>query len=351
MKSVNFHFIQSLHFTSTHLRELRKIGEYRGGQGALSRRWSKETLLTLKEHALIESVESSNRLEQITAPRKRIQNLVIKKATPQNRSEQDIAGYREALCLIHESYEHMEISVNIIKQIHSLIYSYFSEKGGDFKMSDNKIIESDKKGGERERFVALSAIKTPQAMEDLCQNYNDLLKNRGVDPLILFPLLVLDFLCIHPFRDDNGRCSRLITLLVLYQNGYDVGKYISLERVFEESKETYYSTLEKSSQNWHQGKHNPLPWIEYFWGVIIKAYKELEEKIKAIKEDRHRASPKTAQIKLAIEKKLEEFSISDIEQDCPNVSRDMIRNVLRSLRDDQKIQSTGVGRNSKWRKV
>ena len=348
MQSLSPKFIDSLNFTSSHLADLRKLGEYRGKQ-ALFRKKSKEALEVLKQHAIIESVESSNRLEQITAPYQRIKGLVNKSTTPKNRSEQEIAGYRDALSLIHESYKHMEVSVNIIKQLHTMIYRHLPEDGGKFKPTDNKIVERDSSGNIiRERFIPVSAVQTPSAMDNLCRNYKDFLSNLNVDSLILFPLLILDFLCIHPFKDGNGRISRLLTLLVLHRHGYEVGKYVSLERIFEESKEGYYRTLQESSQGWHEAKHNPFPWMECFWGVIIKAYKEFEERVAIIKETTSGKGSKAAQIKFSIRKKIGPFSISDIEKDCPGISRDWIRYVLRELRSEGKVQSLGVGRGAKW---
>ena len=348
MKSLNLKFIDSLNFTSSHLADLRKLGEFRGKQDLFNKK-SKETLKILRTHAVIESVESSNRLEQITAPYQRIKGLINKETSPKNRSETEIAGYRDALNLIHESYEHMAISTNIIKQLHTMIYRYLSEDGGHFKIEDNKIIEKDSLGNTvRERFTPTSALQTPQAMDDLCKNYSDCLNTHTIDPMILFPLLILDFLCIHPFKDGNGRISRLLTLLALYRHGYEVGKYISLERIFEESKDSYYGTLHKSSQGWHKAEYDPFPWMEYFWGVMIRAYKEFEENIINIKETTGSKGSKAEQIKFVISKKIGPFSISDIEKDCPEISRDMIRHVLRQLRDEEKIHSQGIGRNAKW---
>ena len=348
MLPLNPKFIDSLNFTSTHLADLRKLGEYRGKQDLFSKK-SKEVLAILKQHAVIESVESSNRLEQITAPYQRIKGLVNNSTAPKNRSEQEIAGYRDALNLIHESYEHMELSVNVIKQLHTMIHRHLPEDGGKFKLADNKIVERDSSGNViRERFVPVSAVQTPAVMNNLCQNYIDFLNNSNTDPLILFPLLTLDFLCIHPFKDGNGRISRLLTLLVLNRHGYEVGKYISLERIFEESKKSYYSTLHKSSQGWHESKHDPFPWMEYFWGVVIRAYKEFEEKVVLIKETVGGKGSKAELIKLSIRNKIGPFSISDIEKDCPGISRDMIRHVLRQLRDEGKIHVLGIGRGAKW---
>ena len=348
MRSLNLKFIDSLNFTSSHLADLRKLGEFRGKQDAFNKK-SKEALKILKKHAIIESIESSNRLEQITAPYQRIKGLVNKATSPKNRSEKEIAGYRDALNLIHESYNHMVISTNVIKQLHTIIYRHLAEDGGHFKSTDNKIIERDLNNNiVRERFTPVSALQTPQAMENLCANYIDFLGNHNIDPLILCPLLILDFLCIHPFKDGNGRLSRLLTLLILHHHGYEVGKYISLERIFEESKDSYYRTLHHSSQDWHKAEHDPFPWMEYFWGVVIRAYKEFEENIINIKETNGGKGSKAEQIKFVISKKIGPFSISDIEKDCPDISRDMVRHVLRQLRDEGQIYSQDIGRNAKW---
>ena len=348
MSSLSPKFIDSLNFTSSHLADLRRLGEFKGKQDLFSKK-SQEALKVLKQHAIIESVESSNRLEQITAPYKRIKGLVNKSTAPQNRSEKEIAGYRDALNLIHESYKEMGVSVNIIKQLHTMIYRHLSEDGGQFKMADNKIVEKDPAGNIiRERFTPVSALQTPMAMDKLCQNYGDFLSHYSIDPLIFFPLLILDFLCIHPFKDGNGRISRLLTLLVLNRHGYEVGKYISLERIFEESKESYYRSLQKSSQGWHSAEHDPFPWMEYFWGVVMKAYKEFEERVFYIKDTIGGKGSKAEQIKFSIRKKIGPFAISDIEKDCPGISRDWIRYVLRELRAEGELESIGVGRGAKW---
>ncbi len=348
MSSLNPKFIDSLNFTGSHLVDLRKLGECRGKQNLFSRK-STEVLKILKQHAIIESVESSNRLEQIIAPYQRIKGLVNKSTDPKNRPEKEIAGYRDALNLIHESYEYMELSVNVVKQLHTMIYQHLSEDGGKFKLTDNKIIERDSNGNViRERFTPVSAVQTPSAMDSLFQNYMDFLNNFNTDPLILFPLLTLDFLCIHPFKDGNGRISRLLTLLMLNRHGYEVGKYISLERIFEETKEGYYRTLHTSSQGWHEAQHDPFPWMEYFWMVLLRAYKEFEEKVVLIKETAGGKGSKSELIKLSIRNKIGRFSISDIEKDCPGISRDMIRHILRQLRDEGKIHALGIGRGAKW---
>ena len=200
MQALSPKFIDSLNFTSSHLADLRRLGEFKGKQDLFSNK-SKESLKALKQHAIIESVESSNRLEQITAPYKRIKGLVNKSTSPQNRSEQEIAGYRDALNLIHESYKYIDLSVNIIKQLHTMIYRHLPEDGGQFKMADNKIVEKDSAGNViRERFTPVSALQTPMAMDRLCQNYIDFFNNSNTDPLILFPLLILDFSVYSSFQ-------------------------------------------------------------------------------------------------------------------------------------------------------
>ena len=348
MKSLNKTYIKKIKFGSEHLAMLKKLGEYHGKQDLFSKK-SPEALETLKQHAVIESVESSNRLEQITAPRERIKGLVVQSTQPRDRSEQEIAGYRDALELVHDSYEYMDVNVNVIKQIHTILYKYLPQDGGKFKSNDNEIVERDADGNVvKIRFKATSAVETPSAMEELCKLYQEALDDPEIDRLLVLPLMILDFLCIHPFMDGNGRVSRLLTLLILHRGGYEVGKYISLERIFEQQKEGYYETLGKSSQGWHEGEHDPFPWLNYFWGILIGAYKEFEEKIEVIKESHSGKGSKTEQIKLAINKRFKPFSISDIENECPGISRDMIKNVLRQLRDDGEIESTGVGRGAKW---
>jgi Fic family protein len=344
MHSLRPKLLQRLQFDSNQASTLKTIGEYKGKQELFSQQ-TPETLELLIKAAIIESNESSNRLEGIVASEGRIEALVLKSSTPQNRSEQEIAGYRDALALIHESWKYMDFSVNIILQIHALIYRYLPNQGGRWKMTDNEIIETLADGSKRVRFKAVGAVSTPHAMQDLIAGYQDAIHNHHIEPLVIVPLAILDFLCIHPFSDGNGRVARLLTLLLLYQFDYRVGRYISLERIFEESKETYYETLEKSSRHWHDGKHDPHPWMNYFWGTLLRAYREFEERVGTIRTGK---GSKTEQIKQAVGRRLGPFAISDIESDCPGISRDMIRIVLRQLRDEKVIVRQGKGRGAKW---
>ena len=251
---------------------MKAVGEYRGKQ-ELFRRQTPEVLASLKELAIIESSESSNRLEGITAPRERVRALVAQGTMPRDRSEQEIAGYRDVLTLIHGSADGITFSVNVILQLHQMLFRHVPSEGGRWKMAQNEIVERNADGSlRRVRFTPVSPVATPAAMEALVSEYADAL-NRAQDPLLLVPLAVLDFLCVHPFLDGNGRTARLLTQMLLYHAGYEVGRYISLERIFEESKESYYETLEVSSQGWHEAEHDILPWVTYFWGVLLRAYR------------------------------------------------------------------------------
>ncbi len=344
MRSLTEKYLKNLSLSTDEAAAMRTLGEYQGKQ-ALFYKQSPETLESLKQTAVIESSESSNRLEGITAPKERIEAIVLKNSTPKDRSEQEIAGYRDALSLIHDSAEHMEFSTNVILQLHSMVYRFMPNPGGKWKSTNNEIVEKHPDGTKRVRFIPTAAHLTPQAMDDLIANYKTAIHSLHQDPLIVVPLTVLDFLCIHPFSDGNGRVARLLTLTLLYHFDLQVGRYISLERIFEESKESYYETLEKSSQGWHEGKHDVRPWLNYFWGALTRAYREFEERVGNIKSGR---GSKTEQIRQAVERKIGPFSISEVEDVCPGISRDMVRNVLRQMKDENLIESTGKGRSAKW---
>jgi Fic family protein len=347
MSSLNPEYLDKLTFTAEQLSTLRSLGEYRGKQ-ALFFKLSPEVLKSLQLVAKIESSESSNRLEGIELPHKRIEELVIKDTTPKNRSEQEIAGYRDALNLIHESGEHMPFTPNVILQLHGILCRYMANPGGRFKATDNEIIENHPDGTKRIRFTPTKAHLTPNAVDQLTTNYSIDIEDQKQDALILIPLAILDFLCIHPFSDGNGRMSRLLTLMLLYQFNYQVGRYISLERVFEDSKESYYETLEASSQHWHSEKHDIRPWLNYFWGALLRAYREFEERVGVIATSR---GSKTELVRSAISRRMAPFSINDIESDCPGISRDMIRQVLRKMRDEGSIAVSSGGRGAMWQRT
>lgn len=242
----------------------------------------------------------------------------------------------------------MDCSVNVCLQLHTILYRYLPEGGGRWKLNNNEIVERNADGSvHRVRFKTVSAVATPQAMEALAERYKTGLQDLRKEPLLMIPLAVLDFLCIHPFSDGNGRLSRLLTLMMLYHFDYNVGRYISVERIFEQSKETYYESLEASSRNWHDGKHNPYPWLNYFWGTLLRAYSEFEKRVGTVAEGK---GNKTELIRQTVARRIGPFAISDIKSDCPGISRDMIRLVLRQMRDEGIISSHGKGRGAKWLK-
>jgi Fic family protein len=349
MHSLSLGYIDALRLNAADGSSLKAIGESRGRQ-ALYRKQTPELLATLREAAIIESAESSNRIEGVTAPHERIEALVLKNSAPRDRSEQEIAGYRDALNLIHESARDMAFSVNIILQLHTTLYRHHAGLGlgGRWKMTQNEIVERDGTGKvTRDRFVPPGPVATPQMMRDMTERYAQAI-DAGREPLIVVPLAVLDFLCIHPFSDGNGRTARLITLQLLYHFDYTVGRYISLERIIEESKETYYEALARSSEGWHEERHDALPWLRYFWGIVIRAYGEFEERVGTIRVGR---GAKTDVVEQAIARRIGAFAISDIEADSPGVTRDWIRMVLRRLKSEGRIVPIGKGRGAKWRKI
>lgn len=347
MTSLTPQFLEHLRLSAADGATLTALGECRGRQD-LYRRQIPELLAGLKDAAIIESSESSNRIEGVVAPHQRIEALVLKRAAPQNRSEQEIAGYRDALNLIHESARDMAFSVNVILQLHTLLYRYHAGQGGRWKATQNEIVERDADGTVRRvRFVPPNPVATPGMMETLAQDYRRAHAD-AQEPLILVPLAVLDFLCIHPFADGNGRMARLLTLLLLYHFDVDVGRYISLERIVEESKETYYEALEASSQGWHEGRHDALPWMRYLWGVVLRAYREFEERVGTVRSGR---GGKADLVEEAVKRRIGPFAISDIEADCPGVTRDWIRMVLRRMKTEGRIVPQGRGRGAKWLRV
>ena len=340
--------LAEMRFSAEDVATLRQLGEYRGKQELFARQ-RPEVFEALRTVAMVESSESSNRLEGIRAPKARIEAIVLRDTRPTNRSEQEIAGYRDALNLIHESGRDMPFSANVILQLHRTIYGYLPQEGGHWKTTDTEIVERGP-GGEvlRVRFVPVSAVATPGYMDELVTRYRARLDEGVHDALVVIPSAVLDFLCVHPFLDGNGRVARLLTLQLLYHAGYDVGRFISLERIFEESWESYYETLEASSQGWHEGEQDPFPWLRYFWGVLLRAYGEFEERVGTIGTGK---GSKTQQVRAAVERRTMPFAISELQRDCPGVSKEMVRHVLRQMRDEGLLVAEGKGRGARWRKV
>ena len=324
---------------------MNSIAEYKGKQELYAKQ-SPQILKTLLETALIESAESSNRIEGVTVDHARLKPLIIGHSKPRDRSEEEVAGYRKALDLIHTKYKSLRITPETIKELHRLCRGE-SWDAGKWKEKDNDIIRKHPDGRVEVIFKPVSVAKTPEMMKQLCLSYEHSISQLKYPDLYAVACLVLDFLSIHPFRDGNGRVSRLLTLLALYQHGFMVGKYISIERIVEQSKETYYETLNKSSQKWHDAKHDVIPWFNYFLGTVLAAYKEFEERAENIKPGR---GTKTQVVTQAIGRHVGEFAISEIERECPGVSRPMIRVILESLRAKGKVEVLGTGRSARWRK-
>ncbi len=347
MKSFDSKYIQKLVIPHRLITIIRQIGEYKGKQ-ELYQQQAPEMLENLRHVAMIQSTESSNRLEGITADFKRIQELVLERTTPANRPEAEIAGYRDVLNTIHGSYAHIPFKDSIILQLHRDLMKYSGKEGGRWKSVSNEISELLPDGSKRIRFIPVQPYQTAEFMKLLHQDFDARNAEQSLDPLLLIPLYILDFLCIHPFLDGNGRMARLLTVLLLYHNGYNVGRYISLERIIEQSKESYYETLQSSSQRWHEAEHDSLPWMEYCLSTILAAYKEFESRFTRISSGQ---GSKTTMIMNAITAYIGDFSISDLAQSCPVVSRDMLKHQLFKLRDEGIIEATGKGRYARWRKI
>lgn len=324
---------------------LADLAEARGRQELFTRQ-TPQRLKALREHAIVESVVSSNRIEGVEVEPARIRTLVFGKPHLRDRDEEEVRGYREALKKIHEYAERMTVDKATVIEIHRMIRGEIAD-AGRYKERDGDIIETYPDGRVRVRFKTVSAKETPAAMRSLLDAWAQNQRERKIPPLIAAAAFNLDFLCIHPFRDGNGRVSRLLLLLQLYHSGFEVGRYISLERVIEENKERYYETLEASSKGWHQGKHDPWPYINFLLFILKQAYKEFEERLGNVKSPR---GSKTETVEEAILGFSGEFTLTDLERACPNVSRDMIRRVLKNLKKTGNVQSLGRGPGARWKK-
>ena len=300
-----------------------------------------DELKTLLEVALIQSTGASNRIEGIFTSDKRLEELVSQKAEPRNRSEQEIAGYREVLATIHESYEYINPRPNIILQLHRDLYSYSQgAAGGSYKNSDNVIAETDAEGHQKARFVPVPAFQTAEAMEELCTRFLEAWEVDRIDKLVLIPMFILDFLCIHPFNDGNGRMSRLLTLLLFYKAGYIVGKYVSMEMLIEKTKETYYEALQASSIGWHEGENSYEPFVKYYLGIMLKAYNEFESRVEHLK---HRSLSKPDRIKAVIDNKVGKITKKEIMERCPDISKVTVERTLTDLVKSGYIAKVGAG--------
>ena len=325
--------------------QLTDIAEAKG-RSQLYARQSPQVLKALREMALIQSVESSNRIEGVTVERNRLRPLVIGGARPRDRSEKEVQGYRRALDLIHGSWAKLSVTPQTIRRLHALCMAG-SGDAGRFKRTDNQIVELRPGAAPVVRFRPVAAVDTPDAMAELCRAYSASIGQRIVPPLVAAAALGFDFLCIHPFRDGNGRVSRLLGLLALYQHGHEVGRFISTERLIEDSRDDYYAALRCSSAGWHSGGHDFVPWLAYFLSIIRRAYVAFESRAGDVRAPR---GAKTQLVMDAIERFGAPFAIGELERQCPGVSRDMVRRVLRDLKAKNVVVVTGRGPGARWAK-
>lgn len=325
---------------------LTAIHEYRGRQELIATRHT-DILDNLIEIAKIQSTESSNKIEGIYTSDERLKKIVLDKTTPHTRNEYEIAGYRDVLSTIHESYDHIPIRPTFLLQLHRDLYKFEEMRiGGTWKTSDNIIEEVDAAGKSRVRFQPVAAWETPEAIENLCEAYQNVLSDGQADPLLIIPMFILDFLCIHPFLDGNGRMSRLLTLLLLYQNGYFVGRYISIEKLIEKTKTNYYEALQASSVRWHEGENDSKPFVIYMLGVITAAYREFTDRTELLEE---RKVSKPERIEELMRKRIGVITKSEIQKEFPDIGQATIQRTLSRLQKENKIVKIGGGRYTEYR--
>jgi len=323
---------------------LSALGESRGKQELFTAQ-SPQVLRVLKESALIESAVSSNRIEGVEIEQERIGTVVFGTPSLKDRDEEAISGYRDALRLIHEQEPTLPVSEELIFKLHRLCAGQIWD-AGKYKEKPGDIIQKYPDGRQRVRFKTVAPTDTSRSMAELVQLWGDCMREQWIHPLIGLAGFNLDFLCIHPFRDGNGRVSRLLWLLQAYQLGYEVGRYISLERLIEINKVRYYETLEQSSQGWHDGKHDPWPYINFVLFIFKTAYKEFEERVGRT------ASPKGAKADLvisAVSRQTGDFKMSNIERACPGVGREWIRRILAEMKERGEVANEGRGPAARWR--
>jgi Fic family protein len=329
-------------------RQLSRIDVARGRQEAFARQHP-AALESLQQQALIQSVEASNAIENITAPQRRIEELVAKRSEPRNRPEAEIAGYRAVLDTIHSSAIHIPFTPNVVRQLHRDLYQYAPQPGGDWKIADNLVTEQRADGSIAVRFTPASAFETPAAMQELHERFEQAWQSDQHHRLLLAGAYTLDFLVIHPFSDGNGRMSRLLALLLLYKDGYEVGRFVSVEKLIEQSKETYYEALAASTADWHDGTHDLQPWLSYFLGILTAAHREFEPRAEAVTAGR---GAKAELVRSFVRSNISDsFTFAEVKRAAPGVSDEYIRQVLRELRDQQIIEGTGAGRGAAWHRL
>jgi Fic family protein len=319
------------------------------GQQEMYRRQNPQALKTLQRVAMIQSTEASNAIEGVTAPPARIQALVEEKTKPENRSEAEIAGYRDVLAQIHASANAIPMTANVVRQLHRDLFALTDKAGGSWKIGENRVTETHPNGTVVVRFAPVSAAETPRAMDELHLRFSDAWNAARYHKLLLIAAYVLDFLVVHPFQDGNGRMSRLVTTLMLYHANYEVGRFISIEKLINDSRETYYESLQRSTAGWHDGEHDLQPWLSYFLGTLIAASKELERRLGAIG---GRGSKQQLVLDFVRSNLADTFSIEDVRRAAPGVSDIHIAKILRSLKEgpNPALESHGRGRSAYWRR-
>lgn len=324
---------------------LSQIHEFKGEQNLFIEAQS-DALTQLVEIAKIQSTEASNKIEGIFTSDERLKKLVTNKTTPRSRNEQEIAGYRDVLSTIHDSYEFIPVRPSIILQLHRDLYKFSGKSiGGAYKNADNVIAEEDNEGNRFIRFQPIPAWETPKSIEALCDAFDDAIARNEADPLLIIPMFILDFLCIHPFNDGNGRMSRLLTLLLLYRAGYIVGKYISIEKVIETTKDTYYEALQSSSQGWHEEENDYAHFVRYMLGVILSAYRDFSSRVRVLTTSR---MSKPDRIREIIKDTLGKITKTEIMQKCPDISQVTIQRTLNDLIKNGDIIKIGGGRYTSY---
>jgi Fic family protein len=324
--------------------ELTELAEFLGKQELYTRQ-SPQRLNALREHAMIESAVASNRIEGVEIDRRRVGTVIFGKSHLQDRNEQEVRGYQAALSLIHERHGALRLSPETILKLHALTRPEIWDSG-QFKDQDGEIIEKHPDGKVSIRFKPLSAKQTPRALAQLCEDSARLAREKEMPPLLVWAAFNLDFLCIHPFRDGNGRVSRLLLLLHLYHLGFTAGRFISLERIIEQSKDRYYETLRQSSQGWHEARHDPWPYINYLLYTLKELYAEFERRYENTTLP---LGEKTEVVRRGVASFQAAFHITELQKKCPEVSLDMIRKVLKTMRDAGEIECTGRGKHAMWR--
>ncbi len=339
MREFNYDNLKKKQWDKDILGYIGLIHEYKGKQQLYLKQKPFE-LDRLVELAKIQSTEASNAIEGIVTTNQRLKQLMAEKTSPRNRDEQEILGYRAVLDMVHESFEYMPISANVILQLHKKLYSYLpSSFGGVFKTTANEIDEIRADGSVVVRFKPLEPFETPDAVDRLCKEYNKIIASGEVDPLVVIPTFIHDFLCIHPFNDGNGRMSRILTTLLLYKSGYVVGKYISLEKKIHDNKNEYYDALRSASENWHNGINNDTAFVKYILGIILSAYRDFEERLEIV------STKKTAKemVREAFGKKIGKVTKSDIMELCSTLSRSAVEKAIRELCTEGFITKHGNG--------